>query len=254
MLNNLYRKERPIQGMMGMGGGATGYLVGGALDFILTNNSDPFDDNSCMYTYHFNGAATMLGGGTPLNGSTGEIRASAAKFGSGGFNGTGSSQLNSNDSNLAPTGDFSINFWYRSSNTAQDNKRVVTVKGSQVNMGWNNWNSRLGFYTGTGSDPTSVQRRREIPDATVNDGNWHQITGTVDTGGNNKLYLDGVEWTSYSVNNADGRSFNGSNRLAITTYDGSSSYNSICNIDQVRVFNRVLTANEVRQLNKEVDP
>ena len=30
MLNNWYKKEKPIQGMMGMGGGATGYLVGGA--------------------------------------------------------------------------------------------------------------------------------------------------------------------------------------------------------------------------------
>ena len=29
MLNNWEKKEKPIQGMMGMGGGATGYLVGG---------------------------------------------------------------------------------------------------------------------------------------------------------------------------------------------------------------------------------
>ena len=27
MLNNWEKKEKPIQGMMGMGGGATGYLV-----------------------------------------------------------------------------------------------------------------------------------------------------------------------------------------------------------------------------------
>tara|TARA_B100000085_G_scaffold105868_1_gene96516 strand:- start:572 stop:1639 length:1068 start_codon:yes stop_codon:yes gene_type:complete len=30
MFNNWHKKEKPIQGMMGMGGGATGYLVGGA--------------------------------------------------------------------------------------------------------------------------------------------------------------------------------------------------------------------------------
>ena len=29
MFNNWHKKEKPIQGMMGMGGGATGYLVGG---------------------------------------------------------------------------------------------------------------------------------------------------------------------------------------------------------------------------------
>ena len=246
-------KMAPIQGMMGMGGGATGYLVGGVVGGIRTNDPDPFKDGSCMYTYQFNGAATKLGGGTALNGSTGEIRASAAKFGSGGFNGTGSSQLNSNDTLLRPSGDFSINFWYRSSNTGQDNKRVLTVKGSQVNMGWNNWNNRFGFYTGTGNNPTSVSRRREIPDATANDGNWHQITGTVTTGNTFKFYFDGVEWTQTSVNNQDGRSFNANSRLAITTYDGSASYNSICNIDQIRVFSRVLTASEVALLNTETN-
>ena len=239
--------------MMGMGGGATGYLVRSVTGGISTDESDPFGDNSCMYTYQFNSGATKLGGGTSLNGSTGEIKSSAAKFGSGGFNGTGASQLNSNDTFLRPSGDFSINFWYRSSNTGQDNKRILTVKGSQVNMGWNNWNNRFGFYTGTGGDPTTVYRRREIPDATVNDGNWHQITGTVTTGNTFKFYFDGVEWTQTSVNNQDSRSFNGGSRLAITTYDGSTSYNSICNIDQIRVFNRVLTANEVAQLNNETD-
>ena len=253
MFNNWYRKENPIQGMMGFGGGATGYLVRRVAGGIRTNNADPFDDNSCMYTYTFENGSAKLGGGTNLNGDTGEIKASAAKFGSGGFNGTGSSQLNSNDASLRPSGNFSINFWYRSSTTGQDNDRILTVKGSQVTIGWNNWNNRLGFYTGTGSETTNVQRRREIPDANVNDGNWHQITGTVDTGGNNKLYLDGSEWTNTSVNNADGRSFNQYHRLCVTTYDGGTGYNATCNIDQIRVFNKVLTASEVALLNTETD-
>ena len=253
MFNNWYRKERPIQGMMGMGGGATGYLVRGVVGGIRTNDADPFGDNSCMYTYQFNGNSEKLGGGTALSGDTGQITVNAAKFGSHGFNGTGSSRLTSNDASLRPSANFSINFWYRSSTTGQDNDRILTVKGSQVTIGWNNWNNRLGFYTGVGSETTSVQRRREIPDGTVNDGNWHQITGTVDTGGNNKLYLDGSEWTNTSVNNADGRSFNQYHRFCVTTYDGGTGYNATCNIDQIRVFNKVLTANEVALLNTETD-
>ena len=244
------KKEAPLKALAGMGGGVG---RGGSGGVILTSDADPFGDNSCMYTYQFNGAATKLGGGTGLNGSTGEIKASAAKFGSGGFNGTGSSYLSSNSTLLRPSGDFSINFWYRSSTTGQDNKRILTVKGSQVNMGWNNWNSRLGFYTGTGSEPTSVSRKREIPDGTVNDGSWHQITGTVTAGGTHKLYLDGSEWTNTSVNNADGRSFNQSHYFCVTTYDGSTGYNATCNIDQIRVFNKVLTADEVALLNSETD-
>ena len=246
-----YKKESPLKALAGLGGGVG---RGSRSGVILTNDTDPFGDGSCLYTYQFNGTNTKLGGGTGLNGSTGEIKASAAKFGSGGFNGTGASQLNSNSTNLRPSGDFSINFWYRSSGQGQDNKRVLTVKGSQVNMGWNNWNNRFGFYTGTGNEPTTVYRRREIYDATANDGNWHQITGTVTTGNTFKFYFDGVEWTQTSVNQQDSRSFNSGNYLAITTYDGSGTYNTVCNIDQIRVFNRVLTADEVAQLNNEVAP
>ena len=36
MLNNWEKKEKPIQGMMGMGGGATGYLIGGGGNTIGT--------------------------------------------------------------------------------------------------------------------------------------------------------------------------------------------------------------------------
>lgn len=253
MLNNWFKKEKPFVGFAGFGGGATGLAFGGGGASIKTDDADPFGDNSCMYTYQLNGNSQKLGGGTALTGDTGQISVNAAKFGSHGFNGTGSSRLTSNGSFLRPSGDFSINFWYRSSTTGQDNKRILTIKGSQVNMGWNNWNSRFGFYTGTGSEPTSVSRRREIPDATANDGNWHQITGTVTTGNTFKFYFDGTEWTNTSVNNTDGRSFNSGSYLAVTNYDGGSDYNSICNIDQIRVFNKVLTASEVALLNTETD-
>ena len=244
------KKEAPLKALAGMGGGVG---RGGSDGSIKTNDSDPFGDSSCLYTYQLNGNSQKLGGGTALSGDTGQITANAAKFGSHGFNGTGSSRLYLNDTFLRPSADFSINFWYRSSNTGQDNDRILTVKGSQVNMGWNNWNNRMGFYTGTGSEPTSVTRRLEIPDATVNDGNWHQITGTVTNNNTYKLYLDGTEWTNTSVNNAEGRSFNQNHYFCITNYDGGQGYNAICNIDQIRVFNRVLTANEVALLNTETD-
>lgn len=41
MLNNWHKKEKPIQGMMGMGGGATGYLVGGAGGSALGTADNP---------------------------------------------------------------------------------------------------------------------------------------------------------------------------------------------------------------------
>ena len=44
MLNNWFKKEKPIQGMMGFGGGATGNLVGGAGGGGLEGTGGTVDD------------------------------------------------------------------------------------------------------------------------------------------------------------------------------------------------------------------
>lgn len=50
MLNNWHKKEKPIQGMMGMGGGATGYLFGGGgARFQLTGGTQSVIGD---YTFH----------------------------------------------------------------------------------------------------------------------------------------------------------------------------------------------------------
>ena len=50
MFNNWYRKERPIQGMMGMGGGATGYLVGGGGGVEDGSQGNPFTSIANAYS------------------------------------------------------------------------------------------------------------------------------------------------------------------------------------------------------------
>ena len=53
MLNNWEKKEKPIQGMMGFGGGATGYLAGsaGGGGFSGTGGTNTVDTGG--YRYHF---------------------------------------------------------------------------------------------------------------------------------------------------------------------------------------------------------
>ena len=94
------KKEAPLKALAGMGGGVG---RGGSDGSIKTNDSDPFGDSSCLYTYQLNGNSQKLGGGTALSGDTGQITANAAKFGSHGFNGTGSSRLYLNDTFLRPS-------------------------------------------------------------------------------------------------------------------------------------------------------
>jgi hypothetical protein len=50
MLNNWHKKEKPIQGMMGVGGGATGYLVGGGSSSIESSGGLVNDYGG--YRYH----------------------------------------------------------------------------------------------------------------------------------------------------------------------------------------------------------
>ena len=62
------------------------------------------------------------------------------------------------------------------------------------------------------------------------------------------MYLDGSAYNNPHTGASETRSFNNGSYLAVTTYEGGDLYNSICHIDQIRLFNRVLTAAEISTL------
>ena len=131
----------------------------------------------------------------------------------------------------------------------------MTVKGSTIASGWNNHNNSLGFYTGTGNSSLSpvgsVARVASIPDAAVNDNQWHHLAYTISTANSWQMYLDGSAYNNPHTGSAETRSFNNGSYLAVTTYEGGTSYNSTCHIDQIRLFNRVLTSSEITSLYNE---
>ena len=204
-----------------------------------------------------NGNATTLSG-TVYGGTLSGDNASS-NFVNGGqfgqyFNATGTRHLNNNSSGITPSGSYSLSFWYKSNNTGQSNKRVLTVKGSTTSSGWNLCYDSLGFYTGNGiatssEDTASVVRVAEIPDAEINDNTWHHVAYTVAATNSWTIYLDGAAYSG--AVSGEARSFNSGSRFAITTYDGGDGYNAICGIDQVRLFNRILTAAEIVDLYNE---
>ena len=221
--------------------------------------ADPFNDNSAIATFNFDGNATALSGTTysgTLSGdnSSSNFLSSSGEFGQY-FRGTGTTHLLTTSSDISPGGAHSVSFWYKSNTTGQNNKRLLTVKGpsSGLASGWNNYNNSLGFYTGSGnsssSTAASVTRVAEIPDASVNNNVWHHLAYTINATNSWTIYLDG---SSYSgAVSGEGRSFNSGSFLAVTTYDGGDGYNTIGNVDQLRIFNRVLTAAEVTALYNE---
>ena len=213
---------------------------------VRVTSFDVFGDSSSVALYQLNANGNDTGGNANLsiNGSS----FGTGKFGNA-WNGTGTNTAYSGHSSLNISGDYSVSFWYKSSTTAQSNKRLVTLKGANITAGWNNYNGSLGFYIGgvnLGGSSTSVTRVSQIPDSQVNDGSWHHLAFSVTSSGSWVIYLDG---TSYSgAVSGEGRSFNSNTYFAITSYDTGSGYNTIGLVDQVRIFNRVISAGEVAQL------
>ena len=217
---------------------------------------DIFNDNSAIAAFPLNGNATSLSGtifqGTLSgNNSSSNFSSSGGKFSSY-WIGTGSTDLIGTSTDLRPSGAHSLSFWYKSSTTGQSNKRLLTVKGSTIASGWNNHNNSIGFYTGTGNSSLSpvgsVARVASIPDAAVNDNQWHHLAYTISTANSWQMYLDGSAYNNPHTGSAETRSFNNGSYLAVTTYEGGDLYNSTCHIDQIRLFNRVLTAAEISTL------
>ena len=220
--------------------------------------ADPFNDNSAIATFNFDGNATALSGTTYSGTLSGDN--SSGNFSSGGkfgqyFNATGTNHLITTSSDISPSGPHSVSFWYKSNNTGQGNKRLLTIKGpsSGLASGWNNYNNSLGFYVGSGNSssgsPASVNRVAQIPDATVNNNVWHHLAYTISATNSWAIYLDGSLYSG--AVSGEGRSFNDGSFLAITTYDGGDGYNTIGGVDQLRIFNRVLTSAEVSALSTE---
>ena len=80
MFNNWYRKERPIQGMMGMGGGTTGYLTGGG-----ASGNPPLYNWTAGTSYTFNTDSLSEGAlGSPDSAIYGNSNYSGSGFRTGG--------------------------------------------------------------------------------------------------------------------------------------------------------------------------
>jgi len=243
----------PFVGLAGMGGRTSTLFGRKASGAITVDTVDPFGDNSCIATWKLDTAVTDLTNNSvyTLSGSTGSGNFTTGNFGTA-FNGTGSNSLYSGNANLNIAGNYSASFWYRSGTTNQDNKRLLTIRGTQITAGWNNWSGSLGFYYGLGSSTNSVDRVAQIPDSAVNNNAWHHLVFTITTGGGYVIYLDGSQYSNPV--SGEGRSFNSGTYLSITNYDGGgTSYNTIGQVDQLRLFNRVLTADEVLALYNETE-
>src|SRR3989338_4371857 len=89
---------------------------------------------------------------------------------------------------------------------------------------------------------------RATSTTTVNDGKWHHLVLVRSAPKVVNIYVDGVFEDSYDYSGSGGTLVNPSRTLTIGALDGANFINGL--IDEVRIYNRALSATEIQALYK----
>lgn len=145
------------------------------------------------------------------------------------------------------TSDYSIVAWIKTSATSQ-NGRIFSKGSSSCVTGYM---MRMG---GTGSSNVHLENAYSGSckvnywgNTTVNDGQWHLVVGIVDRDYGGKIYVDGVfdsediiDTSSYDLSNSRNPAIGINEVNGLEPFTGS--------IDDVRIYNRVLTETEIQEI------
>jgi hypothetical protein len=144
------------------------------------------------------------------------------------------------------TGDFATSFWMKT--TTAGTMRLLT-KSTESVVGWelyigadlnylSGYMGDSGGYTYTGFSSYTGNLR---------DGNWHHIVVNYDRDGNATPYIDGVAYTGVSISTRTG-SINNTDDLGIGIYINFSVSKFTGSLDDIRLYNRLLTVQEIANL------
>ena len=216
------------------------------MDYGLTGYWN-FDEDSGDYTYnHAPSAKQSMGltyksqwsgsGGT--NHWTSDTPSDQSSF-AGGFNGIDDYVNCGNDSSLNVTSEITFEAWVKVNQHKSYNPVGYRLAGNSLYprlMGMSNAKFRWQYKI---DDVT----KNVDSDITTNTDEWYHMVGVVDAATGGKLYINGVQ---RGVNTDTGTSVTGgsSNRLIGFDTDLNSYFNGV--IDQVKLYNRALSVEEVR--------
>lgn len=146
------------------------------------------------------------------------------------------------DSSLDTTDAITIEVWVKT--TAAATQRMVGKSGDSGDS-WVGW-SFLVNSDGTLFSRCHITDNRDVQsNETVNDGNWHHIVAKAEAGQLRKIYIDGNEATYSTQETAESGTYTNSQTLKIGrhTYSAIQYFNG--SIDEVKIYNRALSASEV---------
>jgi len=227
----LLYKETKSQGELSVMKGE----VGSAQD--TSNTCDVFKDNSCVATYKFDGNANDASGSYNGIWSGNEQYDAgkweqAAKF-------DGSSYVTASTP-ISDCSTFSVSLWWKwSGGDTNTFSRLFSI-GNGTNTCWLGWgNDGEGILSG---DETNIRAKTVLTDFT----DYYHTVLVID-GSDWYLYLNGALDNSGTNFNPINNAFNSLN-IGLQ-YNGAEQWKGL--IDQVRIFNRALTAEEVKVLYSE---
>ncbi|MDA9775340.1 LamG domain-containing protein [Algibacter sp.] len=207
-------------------------------------------DTSCIAYYKMSDATDETGS---YDGTATNVNFNVAgKFGNAGeFNGSSSyiSVPNSAGNNMST---FSVSLWFKISNASALGTLISNGLGADngyylgVNVG-----GTIVFLTSDGNSNTATS----TSPSTYADGNWHNVVlAYTAVGVGTSTYNIYVDGNSTPVITGSNGKFTGTSAqpLTIGKLANSSLYYYNGSIDQVRIFNRAITANEVTTLYNEV--
>ena len=213
----------------------------------------------CIAYYKLDGNATdSNGSGTLYDGTATNVNWTQGRFGSaGGFNGSTSKITISSMSSLGISDVRAVSGWIKTTTTAAGNMFSIGKTGSSSGYAWfqvtiESDGKLSGGYTWSNGGTKNGKKTSIV----VNDGNWHNIvfvtSGDYANGGG-AFYIDGQEDTNSTLfNTANGGQSTITGIATIGTYSGQSASFFNGSIDQVKIFDRAITAAEVTTLYNEV--
>lgn len=151
-----------------------------------------------------------------------------------------------NDLNFGDDRDFSIEFWTKTTSTSGDDALMSDKNwDSGNNKGWVVFmqSGELGFNAGENGANNRVDIRTN--GVTFNDGEWHHVAVSFSRAGNGlvQLYVDGVFYSQAGMGHLG--SIDSEHDLVIGA-DKDNDYAYEGEIDEVRIWSKALTAEEIR--------
>lgn len=154
---------------------------------------------------------------------------------------------------------FSVSFWFRSVDLAgmmlsfrssTDGDPVIDIALGSVGVG-----TTIGAVKALVRDDSGGGAYAIVNGPVANNGAWHHVAITRGTGGRLELFLDGTSRGSNSSSGADGsittnlKAIGSERRWVQDNYDTVDARFFTGTVDDVRIYNRVLSQTEITQLS-----